>query len=170
MRRFIVLLAASPILALPTHQAAAAEPVAHQHVTFTETSVEQFAAGQGPCVNYAGTIRENRACDVRIASYLTGPNAGQVHVVGDVDGIVDLLPGTGQPGPAYRGSYREHLNFTGYLGDQGDAPIRNAFHLHAYLTGTDGSRLTLHASGYLIVGPDGQPRATSDRRSCITLG
>jgi hypothetical protein len=147
--------------------AAADPPLTHQKATFDETSVQRFDPGDGPCVSYAGTVTEDRSYDLNITSHLAGPNAGQVHVVGKINGLIAVAPDQPTAGPTYRGTYVEHLNFTGFATDEGDIPIRSAYHLNTRLTGSDGSHLNLHLSGGIVIGPDGQTRASRNRLQCI---
>jgi hypothetical protein len=135
-------------------------------VTFTETGVEKFDAGQGPCVDYAGTVAEDRTYRVGITAYTTGAIAGQVYIVGGVDVVIDITPNRAD-GPSYRGTYTEHGASPATSPTRETSRSASVYHLNARPTGTDGSWLTAHGSGHLIVGPDSPVRSSRYRTQCI---
>jgi len=95
----------------PTANAAA---VAVERFTIDEgTFVEPFAAGEGPCVPYAGTLSEDRIMTGTLRIFDSGANAGTFQVVFTVDAALTIAPDDATAGPRYSGTYVEHGTATG---------------------------------------------------------
>ncbi|MDQ1614111.1 MAG: hypothetical protein QOJ60_50 [Actinomycetota bacterium] len=148
----------------PAVPAAAAASVTlfsfHQH----EVSSEHFAAGEGACVGYAGTLVEHRDVRVRGVQHDSGGLAGQMSARETVDATFSLTPDDPADGPAYTGTYREGGTGRAIGFDQ---TIVSTYHLVAHATGSDGSTLRFLLRGHVTTTPRGAVHAATDSLTCI---
>lgn len=129
---------------------------------------EEFGAGEGPCVEWAGTFHESRTGGYRIVAAPGGRVEGEFHVNGQVDGRVELVPD--DPAlPSYHGDYREKVNgvITGFDEEEGDLARISQFRLRVPLTGTDGSRIVLVMSGKLTENANGAVTVAREQYDCV---
>jgi hypothetical protein len=163
--RYVVLLAVAALAVVPTGPAMAAASVTHIPIHVEEVSTDHFAAGDGVCVDYAGTLVENRVGDADLVLHESGALADAFHVTFVVAADFTLTPDNPNAGPGYSGTYRE--GGAGLVeGDTGQE-LTSSFHLIAVATGTDGSTLHFLLRGHVTVTPDGTMRAVSDQLTCI---
>jgi hypothetical protein len=135
-----------------------------QHAFFPEDydASEHFDAGQGPCVPWAGTFHEVRHGGYKLVVPAGGQVAGELHVNGTIDGLVELIPDD-RALPTYVGTYREKTDGVVVSSSpEEDVERIGQFRLRSTLTGTDGSTVELRLSGKTTVNANG--RATVDRQ------
>jgi hypothetical protein len=144
---------AVPALAFGASPAAAAPA---QHEVFAEEYDEYlpFAAGEGPCVDWAGTLHEVRSGLFRVLEPGGARHPDEFHANGVVDGFAELIPDDPTL-PTYSGTFREKANVIGTVTEAGDELRIAQYRLRSVLTGTDGSRLTLSLSGKVTVNGHG---------------
>ena len=119
-----------------------------QHAFYPEDydAYEHFAAGEGFCVEWAGTFHEVRHGGYRLVAASGGQQPGELHVNGAIDGHVDLIPDDPSL-PTYSGDYREKVNgVVTEFSDEGDVERVGQFRLRSTLVGTDGSTFELRLS------------------------
>jgi hypothetical protein len=135
----------------------------HHYVPEEYDAAEPFAAGEGPCVPWAGTFHEVRHGGYRLVVAAGGQQPGEVHVNGLVDGLVELVPDDTTL-PTYTGTYREKVDgvLIGVTPDGADVERVSQFRLRSTLHGSDGSTYTLRLSGKLTLDARGRP--VVDRR------
>ena len=156
-----VLVPVSAVLAPP----AAAAPATHDVWTEEYDATEAFAAGEHPCVEWAGTFREVRSGSYRLL-WSGGHGDGELHVNGVVHGSVELVPDE-EGLPTYTGTYREKLNAVVLeVTEEGDALRVGQYRLRGVLEGSDGSTLTLTMSGKMTTTPSGRVVVSRDHFSC----
>jgi len=153
--------AALAIGALP----AAGAPAQHDVFVEEYDAYEPFAAGEGPCVDWAGTFHEVRAGQGKLVSPGGARHPDEVHVNGVVDGFVELIPDDATL-PSYSGTYREKLNALVTISDETEDLRIAHYRLRSVLTGTDGSRLTLSLSGKITVNGRGDVVISRDVFTC----
>jgi hypothetical protein len=146
-------------LALPALAAGSSPALAApaQHEVFIDEYDEHlpFAAGEGPCVDWAGTLHEVRSARFRVLMPGGARNPDEFHANGAVDGLIELIPD--DPAlPTYAGTFREKANAIGTVTDEGDDLRIAQYRLRSVLTGTDGSSLTLSLSGKITVNGRGE--------------
>ena len=150
---------------------AAAAPAASsgaEHAFFPEDydAYEHFDAGEGFCVDWAGTFHEVRQGGYRLVAPPGGQTAGELHVNGVIAGVVELIPDDASL-PTYEGSYREKVN--GVLtefSDEGDVERVSQYRLRSTLVGTDGTRLALRLSGKLTINANGRVVVERESFTC----
>ena len=166
MNRIATTLAAGA-LALALVPPAHADGAGHELWQEDWEGTEAFGAGEGPCVDWPGTLHETRHGGYRLVTAPGGREDGEFHVNGAVQGHVELTPD--DPAlPTYAGDYREKINgvITGYDEEQGDLVRVLRYGLRLPLTGTDGSRIVLVMSGKVTVDAGGTMRVARDRYEC----
>jgi hypothetical protein len=158
----IALLAA--LAGAPAAQSAGAQ---HVHIPEEWDATEPFAAGDGPCVAWAGSFHEVRHGGYDLVLAPGGQVEGEVHVSGAVDGYVELVPDDPSL-PTYTGSYREKLNAVAVGVDQyGEDLLRVAHYaLATKLTGSDGSTMWLRLSGHTTMDAGGRVVVSRDEYGC----
>jgi hypothetical protein len=135
--------------------AAVAAPAQHDVVVDEYDEYLPFAAGAGPCVDWAGTLHEVRSGRFKVLEPGGARHPDEFHANGVVDGSVELIPD--DPAlPSYAGTFREKANAIGTVTDEGDDLRIAQYRLRSVLTGTDGSRLTLSLSGKITVNGNGE--------------
>jgi hypothetical protein len=154
----------APALAIGALPAAGAPA---QHDVFVEEydAYEPFAAGEGPCVDWAGTFHEVRSGQARLLSPGGVRHPDEVHVNGAVDGFVELIPDDATF-PSYSGTYREKINAIVTITEEADELRIAQYRLRSVLTGTDGSRLTLSLSGKITVNGRDDVVISRDELTC----
>jgi hypothetical protein len=145
-------------LALPALVVGATPAVAApaQHDVFVEEYDEYlpFAAGEGPCVDWAGTLHEVRSGEFKVLTPGGVRHPDEFHANGVVDGLVELIPDDPTL-PSYSGTFREKANAIGTVTEAGDELRIAQYRVRSVLTGTDGSRLTLSLAGKITVNGHG---------------
>jgi hypothetical protein len=169
MRRSVLLVAATMALAVLTATSSAAQAAGAVHVFLPEDydAVEPFAAGEGPCVPWAGSFHEVRHGGYDILLPPGGQVPGEAHLNGMVDGYVELVPDDPTL-PTYTGTYREKVNgvFLGTDADGNDVLRVARYGLRSVLTGSDDSRLTLRLAGKVTVDARGRTVVSRDLATC----
>ena len=127
---------------------------------------EHFAAGDGPCVPWAGTFHEVRSGGYDIVAAPGGQVPGEVHVNGSVDGLVELVPD--DPAMAtYAGTYREKVNVVATsASDDGDELRNGQYRLRTHLVGSDGSSYDLVLTGKTTSTATGRVVVARDTFAC----
>ena len=168
MRRTIITLAGLALVAFVAPGATPAQAAGAEHVIVPEDydEVEHFDAGEGFCVDWAGSFHEVRHGAYRLLTAPGGQVTGERHVNGVIEGLVELIPD--DPGlPTYTGSYREKVN--GVITDPGPdwEELRiGQYRLASTLSGTDGSTLKLTLSGKLTINGQGRVVVSRDHFAC----
>jgi hypothetical protein len=140
-----------------------------EHAFFPEDydASEHFAAGEGFCVDWAGTFHEVRHGGYRLVAAPGGQQPGELHVNGAIDGLVELIPDDPTL-PTYAGTYREKVNgILTELGDEGDVERIGQYRLRSTLRGTDGSSYELRLSGKVTVNANGVMTVERDTFTCV---
>ena len=131
---------------------------------------EHFAAGEGFCVQWAGTFHEVRHGGYRLVAAPGGQQPGELHVNGVIDGLVELIPDDAAQ-PTYSGFYREKVNgVVTEFADEGDVERIGQYRLRSTLYGTDGSSLDLVLSGKLTINANGVTTVDRQVFSCEPRG
>lgn len=162
-------LAASAVAALAVPLVGTAAPVAAaaQHDVITEEydETEPFAAGEGPCVAWAGTFHEVRHGAYKLVSPPNG--RGETHVNGSVDGAVEVVPDDSRQ-PSYAGTYREKVDavVSGITDDGFGFERVSQYHLKPRLHGSDGSQIVLTLRGKVTVNGRGVVTVQRDVMEC----
>ena len=145
---------------------ASAGGAAHEFVIEDYDAYEPFAAGDGPCVSWAGTFHEVRSGGYRLTVSPGGQQAGEFHVNGVIDGRVELIPDDATL-PTYSSTYREKVNgvVTAFT-DEGDVSRVAQYRLRSTLRGTDGTVLDLRLAGKLTMNANGVVVVSRDTFSC----
>lgn len=170
MRHRPSLLLAGPLttLLLVTGLPSSATASGAGHAFYPESwdASEHFAAGEGPCVPWAGTFHEVRDGGYRLVAAPGGQVPGEIHVNGVVAGSVELVPDDASL-PTYSGTYREKTNviLTG-SGEDGDVVRVGQYRLRSTLQGTDGSSHDLAMSGKITVNGQGTLVVERDTVTC----
>ena len=138
-----------------------------QHGFFPEDydAFEHFDAGEGFCVDWAGTFHEVRHGGYKIVAAPGGRVPDEVHVNGTVQGLVELVPDDAAL-PTYSGTYREKVDAV--LVTVGDEDVERVgqYRLRSTLHGTDGSTLDLVLSGKVTVDAQGRTVVSRDVFTC----
>lgn len=159
--------AASALLGTPA-LAAGAQRV---HVPEDFDGTEHFAAGDGPCVPWAGTFHEVRHGGYDVLLPPGGQVDGEAHVNGTVFGHVDLVPDDPRY-PSYAGDYREKDNaiVTSLDEEDGDTLRIAQYRLRIPMTGTDGSGFVVVLSGKFTMNARGDVTVAGDVLRCDQRG
>jgi hypothetical protein len=144
---------------------AAGAPAQHDVYVEEYDAYEPFAAGENPCVDWAGTFHEVRAGQAKLVLSIGDGPSDEGHVNGVVDGFVELIPGDGRL-PSYSGTYREKLNVLVTISGEADDLLIAHYRLRSVLTGTDGSRLTMVLWGKITVNGRGDVVISKDDFTC----
>jgi hypothetical protein len=127
---------------------------------------EPFAAGEGFCVDWAGTFHEVRHGGYRLVAPPGGQVAGEVHVNGVIDGLIELIPDDTAL-PTYMGTYREKVDGVVVSSSaEEDTERVGQYRLSSTLRGTDGSTLQLHLAGKVTYDGQGRLVVSRDEFSC----
>ena len=145
---------------------ASADGAEHSFLIEDYDNSEPFAAGDGPCVSWAGTFHEVRSGGYRLVTPPGGQLAGEFHVNGVIDGRVELIPDDASL-PTYSGTYREKVNgvVTAFT-DEGDVSRVAQYRLRSTLRGTDGTVVDLRLAGKLTLNANGVVVVSRDTFSC----
>ena len=138
----------------------------HLYVPEEFDGTEHFAAGDGPCVGWAGSFHEVRHGGYRLVVAPGGQVAGEVHANGTIDGFVELVPDDPQL-PSYSGTYLEKnvVVLTDPASDDGGLRVGH-YGLAVKLTGSDASTIWLRLSGHITVDGQGRVVVSRDRLRC----
>jgi hypothetical protein len=168
MSRIALTLAGAALALATTTGPAHSDGAVHELYPEEWEGTEAFAAGDGPCVGWAGTFHETRTGGYRVVAAPGGRVDGELHVNGQIGGQVDLVPDDPTL-PAYHGDYREKVNgvITGFDEEEGDLARVAQFRLRVPLTGTDGSRIVLVMSGKLTENAAGTVTVDRQRFDCL---
>lgn len=169
MSRIAYTLAGAVLALTATAAPAYADGAAHELYPEEWEGAEAFAAGDGPCVDWAGTFHETRTGGYRVVAAPGGRVDGEFHVNGQIEGEVDLVPDD-PTRPTYHGDYREKVNgvITGFDEEEGDLARVSQFRLRVPLTGTDGSRIVLVMSGKLTENANGTVTVARQDFDCLS--
>jgi hypothetical protein len=145
--RLATLVGSSALLVGALAGPAAAAGAQHDFYPEDYDAYEHFAAGEGFCVDWAGTFHEVRRGGYRLVAAKGGQQPGELHVNGAIDGLVELIPD--DPAlPTYAGTYREKVNaVVTSFSDEGDVERVGQYRLRSTLHGSDGSSYELRLSG-----------------------
>lgn len=168
MSRIVLTLAGAVLAVSATVAPAYAGGAVHELYPEEWQDTEAFAAGEGPCVDWAGTFHEARTGDYRIVAAPGGQVEDEFHVNGQIDGHVVLVPD--DPAlPSYEGDYREKVNgvITGFDEEQGDLARVSQYRLRVPLAGSDGSRIVLVMSGKVTENANGTVTVQRERFDCL---
>jgi hypothetical protein len=147
-------IAIATVLVVPALAVAASPAVAApaQHDVFVEEYDEYlpFPAGEGPCVDWAGTLHEVRSGQFKVLTPGGARHPDEFHANGVVDGLIELIPDDPTL-PSYSGAFRQKANVIGTVTEEGDDLRIAQYRVRSVLTGTDGSRLTLSLAGKVTV-------------------
>jgi hypothetical protein len=138
-----------------------------QHDRFEEESdtTFSFGAGEGPCVEWAGTMREVRSTRYKVLTPGGARHPDELLTNGVVDGFVELVPD--DPGfPSYAGTFREKVNGAVTVTEDGDELRIANYRARSVLTGTDGSSVTLVLSGKITVNGRGELVIDEEQFAC----
>lgn len=144
---------------------ASAAGAQHEAIPEQYDATEHFDAGDGPCVPWAGSFHEVREGGYRLVAPPGGRDAGEVHINGAVDGLVELVPDD----PAlrsYRGTYREKVDAVGTFTEEDEVLRVGQYRLRTVLRGTDGSTFVLSLSGKTTIDANGRVVVQRDELSC----
>lgn len=144
---------------------AAGAPAQHDVYVEEYDAYEPFAAGEIPCVDWAGTFHEVRTGQAKLVLSTGDGPSDEGHVNGVVDGFVELIPDDATL-PSYSGTYREKLNVLATASGEADDLLIAQYRLRSVLTGTDGSRLTMSLSGKITVNGRGDVVISRDAFTC----
>ena len=154
--------AALAIGALP----AAGAPAQHDVYVEEYDAYEPFAAGEHPCVDWAGTFHEVRAGEFKLVLSVGDGPSDEGHVNGAIEGFVELIPDDATF-PSYSGTYQEKLNGLVTIFDETEDLRIAHYRLRSVLTGTDGSRLTMVLWGKITVNGRGDVVISRDEFTCV---
>jgi hypothetical protein len=142
--RYVAPLAAAVAL-LPAGPVRAEAGVTHLTLHEHEVSAEHFAAGAGVCVDYAGTLVEDRQLDAGAVQHDSG--AGLANLTFTVRATFSITPDDPTAGAAYTGSYVE--KGAGIVDTAPDQDRAVSYHVVAAATGSDGSTLRFLLRGHV---------------------
>ncbi|GAA1643065.1 hypothetical protein GCM10009744_36580 [Kribbella alba] len=165
-QKLATLLGAFALVGVTAGPASAAGGAEHAFLLEDYNAYEHFAPGDGPCVSWAGTFHEVRSGGYRLVTAPGGQVAGEFHVNGVIDGLVELIPDAASL-PTYSGTYREKVNavVTSFT-EQGDPARVSQYRLRSTLRGTDGSTITLRLSGKFTMNANGVVVVSRDTFTC----
>lgn len=164
--KLAVLFGALAIIGVSAGPASAAGGAEHAFLIEDLDAFETFAAGDSPCVSWAGTFHEIRSGGYRLVTAPGGQVEGEFHVNGVIDGLVELTPDDSAL-PTYSGTYREKVNavVTSVI-EEGDTARVSQYRLRSTLRGTDGSSLDLLLSGKFTMNSNGVVVVSRDTFTC----
>lgn len=160
--RYLAPLAAAVAL-LPAGPARAEAGVTHLTLHEHHVSTDHFAAGAGICVDYAGTLIEDRQLDAKAVQHDGGTSLANLTFT--VYATFSITPDDPTAGPAYTGSYVE--KGAGIVDTAPDQDRAVSYHVVAAATGSDGSTLRFLLRGHVTATPDGTVHAARDQLTCI---
>jgi hypothetical protein len=160
--RYLAPLAAAVAL-LPAGPAHAEAGVTHLTLHEHEVSTDHFAAGDGICVDYAGTLIEDRHLDAEAVQHDNG--AGLANLTFIVRATFSITPDEPAAGPSYTGSYVE--KGAGIVETASSQDRAVTYHVVAAGTGSDGSTLRFLLRGHVTATPDGAVHAARDQLTCV---
>ncbi len=165
-KRIITLVGTAILLAAAAAGPATAGGAQHDFYPENYDAYEHFNAGEGFCVDWAGTFHEVRHGGYRLVAAPGGQQPGELHVNGIIDGRVELIPDDAAL-PTYSGDYREKVNgIVTEFTDEGDVERVAQYRLRSTLHGTDGSSLDLVLSGKLTINANGVATVEREVFSC----
>jgi len=165
-KRIITLVGTAILLAAAAAGPATAGVAQHDFYPENYDAYEHFNAGEGFCVDWAGTFHEVRHGGYRLVAAPGGQQPGELHVNGIIDGRVELIPDDAAL-PTYSGDYREKVNgIVTEFTDEGDVERVAQYRLRSTLHGTDGSSLDLVLSGKLTINANGVATVEREVFSC----
>lgn len=158
MKPIVRTLVGTVIAAAALAPTAASAGVSYEYWADPFDGTEHFVAGEGPCVDWAGTFREVRTGGYRLLTPPGGQVDGEIHVNGVVDGRVYLLPDDSGL-PSYTGDYREKVtgvatNFDRENGENDRLRVIS-YRLRIPMTGTDGSSFVILIAGHTTLNAKG---------------
>ena len=139
-----------------------------EHEFFPEDydAYESFAAGEGPCVTWAGTFHEVRTGGYRIVAAPGGRDEGEFHINGVIHGLIELIP-SDRTHPTYTGTYREKVNgVIATVTKNQDVERVGQFRLRSTLRGTDGTTIELRLWGKVTVNANGETVVSRQELTC----
>jgi hypothetical protein len=165
--KLAIVIGAFAIVGAAAGPASAAAGAEHAFLVEDYNAYEHFAAGEGPCVSWAGTFHEVRSGGYRLVTAPGGEVKGEFHVNGVINGLVELIPDNPAALPTYSGTYREKVNavVTSFT-EEGDTSRVSQFRLRSTLRGTDGSTLALRLAGKFTMNANGVVVVSRDTFTC----
>ncbi len=158
MNRLAPALASTALAFAALTPTAASAAATHDYFPDTFDATEHFDAGEGPCVDWAGSFREVRNGGYRLLTASGGQVDGELHVNGVVDGQVYLVPDDPSL-PAYSGSYREKVTGVATYFDEENGENDRlrviSYRLRVPMKGSDGSSFVIVISGHTTVNAKG---------------
>jgi hypothetical protein len=139
-----------------------------EHEFFAEDydAYESFAAGEGPCVAWAGTFHEVRTGGYRLVAAPGGREEGEFHINGVIHGFIELIPNDDSL-PTYSGTYREKVNgVIATVTEDEDVERVGQFRLRSTLHGTDGTTIPLRLWGKVTVSGNGDTVVDREALTC----
>ncbi len=125
----------------------------------------QFAAGENPCVGYAGALHETRSGSYALMAPGKGPRSAELKVRGAVDGFMEITPTNPFDGPRYVGRYSERV--VGWLTELEPDTFRvGNFRLQGRLAGSDGTSVVFKITFKVTMKPDGTAVVERQSTSC----
>lgn len=158
------ILAGAAIAFVPFAPTAASGGATHEYFDASWEETEAFAAGEGSCVDWAGTFHEVREGGYELVFAPGGQQDGEFHVNGSIEGHIDLVPNDPSL-PSYSGDYREKTNGVAY-GEYGDLTRVMTYRLRIPMTGTDGSTFTIIMSGKVTENANGDTVVQRETFEC----
>jgi hypothetical protein len=164
--KLAIVLGALALVGVAAGPASAAGGAEHAFLIEDYDAYEHFAAGDSPCVSWAGTFHEVRSGGYRFVTAPGGQVDGEFHANGVIDGLVELIPDAAGL-PTYSGTYREKVNavVTSFT-EEGDTSRVSQYRLRSTLRGTDGSTLDLRLSGKFTMNANGVVVVSRDTFTC----
>jgi hypothetical protein len=162
MRAILIAPIAAAVALLPAVPADAESAVTHLTLHEHEVSTDHFAAGQGICVDYAGTLVEDRRLDAQAVQHESA--AGLVNLTFTVRATLSITPDDPAAGPTYIGSYVE--KGAGIVETAPDQDRAITYHVVAAADGSDRSTLRFLLRGHITVTPEGTVHAARDQLTC----
>jgi hypothetical protein len=163
--RYVLPLAAVLALAASATPASGAAAVTHLTLQEHEVSTDHFEAGDGICVDYAGTLVEDRELDADAVLHDRGALAGVANLTFTVRADFSISPDDPADGPAYTGTYVE--GGAGSVDTATDEGRAATYHVVASATGSDGSTLRFLLRGHVTLTPDATVHADRDQLTCV---
>jgi hypothetical protein len=167
MRRVVAPALAGCLLMAPlalVHSAAAGSVKRGVYVEEFDATTP-FAAGENPCVGYAGALHETRSGSYALMAPEKGPRNAELKVRGAVDGFMEITPTNPLDGPSYVGRYSERV--VGWLTDPDTDTLRvGHFRLRGRLAGSDATSVVISSTFKVTLKPDGTAVVERQSTTC----
>ncbi len=157
--RFLLIGLLALVAVMPSSRAFAAKNVVHRTFEFTN-EVGRFPLGpEAECFGGPGTVRTVASGVVKLTEFVDGPNEGNYHVHGRIQGTFEVVTAAGTFTGTFKSTFNENLNRNNFVA---------SFKTHVMGTDADGDVVKANFHGHVVIMEgEREPRVEFFNVNCV---